>query len=198
MTNYHQHITEHQDVIARDLRLLTHLIPHARRILDIGCGTGAFLGHVSPEITAVGVELSLSAAQACQAQRLSVCIADGNRLPFSGGAFDVVRAKELLEHLLDPLSLLKEMRRVLDDRGVIVVHVPTNYSLFYPIGNFYNDYTHIRPFSRFGLVRVLEDAGFSVIKILGYTSGRNALESIIGNVLAKLLPHTWMAIAKRR
>lgn len=110
---------------------------------------------------------------------------------------DVIRAKELIEHLVDPVPMLQEAYRVLRPGGILIAHVPTHFSALYPVGNFWDDYTHVRPLSRLGLRRLVENAGFAVISIKGYTAGRNLLERGLGRLLALAAPHTWLALARK-
>jgi hypothetical protein len=65
------------------------------------------------------------------------------------------------------------------------------------IGNFYDDYTHVRPFSKPGLIRLLADTKFELVKVLGYTGGRSAVERLIGKALGAVAPHIWCALARK-
>ncbi len=118
-------------------------------------------------------------------------------LPFASQSLDVVRAKELIEHLTDAGPMLLEVYRVLRPGGLFLSHVPSQYSAVYPVGNFWDDYTHVRPLSRLGLQRLLEDAGFQLIFVKGYTAGRNPAERLLGRLLGRILPHTWLGAARR-
>ncbi len=194
---YHFHVREHPRIACADVSLLASQAGPGARVLDIGCGTGTFLGECGGRLEAVGLELSPQAAGRCRDQGLSVLLADGMRLPFCAAAFQVVRAKEVLEHLADPLAFVRECRRVLRTAGVYLVHVPTHLSILYPVANFWDDYTHVRPFTRKALTRLLEDGGFEVISITGQISGRNRQEQAIGAVLARVFPKRWRALARR-
>jgi hypothetical protein len=54
----------------------------------------------------------------------------------------------------------------------------------------------VRPISRFGLTRLVADAGLELDRIEGYMSGRNAAERALGKVLARVLPHMYRVIAR--
>ena len=97
----------------------------------------------------------------------------------------------------NPLALVREARRILRRGGLFSAHVPSPYSQFYPVANFWDDYTHVRPLSHTGLHRLLSDAGFSVQLVRGYTAGRNPFERALGRALALVVPHTWLALGTK-
>ncbi|OGO52517.1 MAG: hypothetical protein A2148_08450 [Chloroflexi bacterium RBG_16_68_14] len=146
---------------------------------------------------ALGLDPSSASALLCRARSLPVVIADGTRLPFASGSVDVVRAKEILEHIPDLLAFVRDIRRVLKPGGLFLSQTPTQYSILYPVTNFYDDYTHIRPLTRFGIRRLLADAGLETLYIRGYTVGRNPVERLLGRVLGRLFPLSWVALARK-
>lgn len=54
-----------------------------------------------------------------------VC-ADGLSLPFPDGSFDLVSSNMVLEHLADPVSVLREANRVLAKEGVLIIHTASS------------------------------------------------------------------------
>ncbi|WP_405624300.1 class I SAM-dependent methyltransferase [Streptomyces sp. NBC_00076] len=107
------------------------LIPdHARRLLDVACGTGIVtrrLAAARPGLRVTGVDLTYGMARTA-AERLpgAVVLADGRRLPFPDGAFDAVTGVWLL-HLLDGpgdvRTVVAECARVLRPGGAYVTTV---------------------------------------------------------------------------
>lgn len=118
------------------------------RLLDLGCGEGrhcinAYLLH--PQIHVVGVDLSqqdLTTAQQrfeeCKAlfdsdhpnsrnKSFSLQHADGLALPFADNSFDKVICSEVLEHIPDYQSMLKEINRVLKPDGLLAISVPRSW-----------------------------------------------------------------------
>lgn len=195
---YFRHIVEHPELSARDVRLIQQQAARARRIVDIGCGRGGFVEACRRELgDALGLDNEPAAARLCRSQRLPFVLGDAERLPFATGSLDVVRAKEIIEHLPDPRRMLSEIERALRPGGLFLAHVPSQFSALYPVGNFWDDYTHVRPLSRLGLRRLLEDTGFEVASIRGYTAGRNAFERALGRGLSLVVPHTWLAVSTK-
>ena len=110
--------------------LLPHLSP-TNRILDVGCGPGSIttdLANLVPRGHVTGIEYTfapLPGARALAAERgvMNVSFQEGDihNLPFEDGAFDVVHAHQVLQHISDPVLGLREMRRVCKDGGIVAV-----------------------------------------------------------------------------
>ena len=195
---YFKHIIEHPELSAQDVALIRKHLPDARRIVDVGCGRGGFVEICGRELgDAIGLDNEAAAARICRAQGLPFVLADAERLPFAPGSLDVVRAKEIIEHLPDPQPMLRQILQALRADGLFLSRIPSHFSTLYPIGNFWDDYTHVRPLSRLGLRRLLEDCGFEIESITGCTPGRNLAERLLGRVLGVVFPWSWVAVARK-
>lgn len=195
---YYQFIREHPEISERDIRFIAREQPGARRILDIGCGAGEFVEMCRARVgDALGIDPSPASIRLCRTRRLPVLLADGSALPFASGCMEVIRAKNILEHILDLRPFVQEISRVLEPAGLLLIQMPTQYSILYPVNNFYNDYTHIRPLTRPGLRRLLTDVGLETLFIRGYTAGRNWAERLLGRGLALVFPYSWVALARK-
>lgn len=130
------------------------------RILDVGCGTGANLMMLSKYGDAEGVDISEDALAFCRERGLDkVRLGAGEELPYDDGAFDLVTALDVVEHMDDDLAGLKEMRRVLRPGGRVLLFVPT----FMFLWGLQDDVSnHRRRYRLPELRRVLEEAGFEV------------------------------------
>lgn len=97
----------------------------SRRILDVGCGTGAMLGYLARYGTPEGVDQSEEAIASCRARGLErVQRTDGAQLPFSERAFDLVTALDVIEHVDDDRALLRDLHRLARPGGTLLVSVP--------------------------------------------------------------------------
>jgi SAM-dependent methyltransferase len=108
--------------------LLPHLRPHAV-ILDIGCGPGTITADLADRVPR-GHVTGVDAAQDIIEQARGLTRGRGNldfaagdvyALDYPAGAFDVVHAHQVLQHLGDPVKALREMRRVTRPGGLIAV-----------------------------------------------------------------------------
>jgi len=160
-------------------------------ILDIGCGRGNFL----KKCYYYRDDLRLSACDIEDVlendirNKVEFKILDLNteKLPFAEATFDVIICSHVIEHLSNPFFVFQEIIRVLKPRGVLILETPSLRSLFIPCFfpnyfkdnptiNFFDDPTHIRPYTRTSLLRLAKMAGFSEYKV---SKSRNIL-----NILA--------------
>lgn len=110
--------------------LLAHLRP-GDHVLDVGCGPGTItidLAEIAGAGAVLGVDtaadvLDAATERAGELGRGNVTFVPGNAyaLDVPDGAFDVVHAHQLLQHLSDPIAALTELRRVLRPGGLLAV-----------------------------------------------------------------------------
>lgn len=110
--------------------------PGARppRLLDAGCGDGTFLGFLDaafPHLELEGIDFSQDRIEGRQPSRAVLRQADLNRgLPYDDASFDVVYSGEVLEHLLDPDTFLRHVRRVMRVGGLFVLSTPNLFAWY--------------------------------------------------------------------
>ena len=95
------------------------------RLLDVGCAMGRFLRLMASVGWSVsGIEIDPEAA--AHARKVTPHIFHGDPMdaPFAPGSFDLVTAFHVLEHLPDPVAVLKRMLGWLAPGGIAVVEVP--------------------------------------------------------------------------
>ena len=91
-------------------------------VLEVGSGLGILAGDVAartPRGEVIGIEYSAEQLAAAHVTRPNQRFeqGDAHRIPFDGARFDVVYCRYLLEHVADPVQVLREMRRVLRPGG---------------------------------------------------------------------------------
>jgi 2-polyprenyl-3-methyl-5-hydroxy-6-metoxy-1,4-benzoquinol methylase len=108
------------------LRWARAVVPHARTLLDVGAGAGILVAEARREgLEAVGVEPSL--ALAANAARLNGAHVVQGTLPhpvLHGRTFDLVTLVDVIEHVSDPVGLLRECARYMAPGGAILVVTP--------------------------------------------------------------------------
>ena len=113
-------------------------IQNGTNILDIGCGSGRHMGAAVryKKIFAVGTDLASDNLKET-ARRLvfqeklgegggtwDLCASDITCLPFADQSFDTVICAEVLEHISDEKTAVKELNRVLKPGQILAVSVP--------------------------------------------------------------------------
>ncbi len=92
------------------------------RLLDVGCSSGAFLSiAIQLGYRAEGVEPAPKAAQSAIQAGLKVHSGTLHSTRFLTGNFDALTLFEVIEHIKDPLELLKECRRILRREGILLI-----------------------------------------------------------------------------
>ena len=157
------------------------LLEHVRlgeRVLDLGCGGGAFaaaLVEVGCEVAAVDVAAEAVRRTSLRAPGAAVLpVPEDGPLPFSEDAFGAVWAGEVLEHVADVVGLLAEVRRVLRWGGRLIVTTPYHgrvsvaaLALHGLDEHFDPRADHLRFFTARTLRAVLRDAGFASVSVHG-------------------------------
>ena len=108
-----------------------------RSVLDAGCGVGwgsALLAGASAA-SVIGLDLDAGALEDARGRTDAVSFVQGTlmELPFADACFEVIVCFEAIEHVLDPLVALDELRRVLAPNGVLTISSPN--PGVYPPGN---------------------------------------------------------------
>jgi SAM-dependent methyltransferase len=96
-----------------------------KRILDIGCGVGAFVERLRRFSERVaGIDVDAERVEEGGKHMPGLALAVGEKLPFANRVFDVVLLHEVLEHVTDDQATLREAHRVLAPGGKAVIFCP--------------------------------------------------------------------------
>jgi 2-polyprenyl-3-methyl-5-hydroxy-6-metoxy-1,4-benzoquinol methylase len=185
------------------------LIPKsAKRVLEVGCGTGDFSVSVKrktgAECWAIEYQPDIAEKAARVLDRVLTGDIDTNIPELPEGYFDVIVANDVLEHLVHPWTTLELLRPKLAPGGVVVASIPNIRFLpalaqivfrrDFPLddqGVF--DRTHLRWFTRKSIPRMFQAAGYEVQKLRGIHMAANPLVPIIGLAsLGFLWDGVWM------
>jgi SAM-dependent methyltransferase len=147
---------------------LSHDLRPDLRVLDLGCGEGRFTAEIAAAgASGVGAEVAQAAIDRARArhpelefERVEI---DGE-LPFADGAFDLVWASEVIEHVSDTARWLSEVRRVLRPGGVLLITTPSHGRLRLALGGLerfsepLGDHLHL--YTHRSLSKTLTEFGF--------------------------------------
>ena len=123
----------------RRREVINRFIKESRKLklaLDIGCGSGVYSLDLarkgykvySIDIASLYVRQTIKLARN-NGKRIQGIVASAEYLPFQDETFDMVLCTEVLEHLVSPLSALKELKRVCKVNGKIIITIPSSLSL---------------------------------------------------------------------
>ena len=147
-------------------------IGRGRRVLDLGCRSGALTQHFVEGNDVVGLDVDRAALEKAAQLGIETVVANVDEpLPFPDASFDAVVSGELLEHLQFPDALVAEARRILRPGGVFVGSVPNAFRLQSRIRFLRgrppeDDPTHLRMFSATAMRELLtefEDVGITFV-----------------------------------
>lgn len=140
-------------------------LPAGAKVLDAGCGTGGLLELIEQEnslIATVGIDIGEPPLFISVGSLLRGSVA---QLPFADNSFHLVICSHVIEHLANPSLCIRELLRVCRPGGRIYIETPSPRAAWVPFFNvFWDDPTHVRPYSKTGLQRLFEMQGALIRK----------------------------------
>ncbi len=142
------------------------------RLLDIGCGFGdALVFFREKGFECHGIEIDSRAASFCREQGLKVSQQTTlDYLDFPDNYFDVIILAQVIEHIVNPDTLLREIKRILRPDGMVYITTPNFSSYLRP---FFRDFWisgwflpfHLHLFSEDSMKKYTGKFGFTVSSI---------------------------------
>ena len=182
-------------------------------ILDVGCGVGAMgkrLLDLGKARWVSGVEVIPSKAEQARQVLNETLTGDLAQMEFhwSSGFFDCIIAGDVLEHLVDPWSVLRKLRPLVSPGGTLIVSLP-NVRHWWVLRDLvlhgewkYRqdgvlDETHLRFFTRRSSLRMLEETGFKTRSVHPYLWGpkTTALSRLALGLADEFLAQRWVIVA---
>jgi 2-polyprenyl-3-methyl-5-hydroxy-6-metoxy-1,4-benzoquinol methylase len=164
--------------------MLAFIPSSAKKILDVGCGTGRFgmdLKKQDPTRRVDGIEPNLPSVQIAR-EKLDNVFEGSIESYFeqyqSNDLYDCIVFNDVLEHLYNPGEVLKSCKKLLNNGGVIVSSIPN--IRYFPVFIQYikqaewkyaeagvMDFTHLRFFTKKSMIRLYKEAGYYIEMIEG-------------------------------
>lgn len=166
--------------VKKSIRIIQSISPKGR-LLDIGCSTGQWaLFWKNNGWESYGIDVNNE--NVSQAEKLGIktklCDLNSQQIPFADNYFDVIIAGEVIEHLVDTDSFVRNLFRCLKIGGYLLITTPNLVSFenrlrmllgFYPIWVEYRlaNSGHVRAYTPRVLKKQLHSMGFKVVKFTG-------------------------------
>lgn len=153
----YQHSYEH-DLAVANIRLDAYGIAAGSDLLDVGCGNCAFINAARLRgINATGQDVAV------QSDSEYTYVGELLDIAFPTDHFDVVTVHDVLEHVVDPLATLKEIRRILRRPGKLILDFPR---FWVPEGkHHWKRVEHLWMFTEEQLIEFVRRAGFNVVAL---------------------------------
>ena len=177
------------------LAFLRRHVPAGARVLDVGCGEGAFAGAIAAaDAVVTGIDVAREplrrAAERHPGLDLRLVTAEPPHWPLPDVAFDVVWAGEVLEHVADTAGWMSEVRRVLRSGGTLVMSTPDHgplarlaLGLSRPAFDRHFDprSDHLRFYTRHTLAVLLSEFRFEDVRLAGLGGLPGARRTILAS-----------------
>lgn len=152
-------------------------------LLDVGCGTKPYRELFTTD-EYVGLDID---SESARARGVADALYDGTRFPFDDGRFRSVLCNQVLEHVFNPQEFLREIHRVLDRRGLLLLTVP----FVWDEHEQPHDYAR---YSSFGLRALLQDNGFRVVHHAKLLADASVLFQLTNAYLFKITQTPWTSM----
>jgi len=161
-------------VIRRRLALFKKYFKRPITVLEIGCGDCALLVNIKrryPQINCVGVDLRFSGNARSVCHELGISLLEGTieEIDLPEDKFGLVIMNQLIEHLWQPVEVLKKINRSMTDDSMISIETVnvSGYDRMFFKKRFWGGYyfpRHLNLFDFGSLRRLLEMTGFKIIR----------------------------------
>ena len=133
------------------------------KLLELGCGRGDFLFEFQKfGFECKGLDRDESSVKNEYGLEVKQCDLANDVFPYADESFDVVYHKSVLEHMYYPENLMNETMRVLKTGGKLIILTPDWHTQW---KNFFEDFTHSRPYDIMALSDLLKVYGFNNLTV---------------------------------
>lgn len=142
----------------------TGLLKNSKKALDVGCYYGTFLSLLPGHIEKFGLEIDEGVVKEAQSKRPDIhfftSTFDNIKLPEK---VDLITMFHVLEHLVDPLSFLLQLKGQVDSQARLVIEIPIiENAITNDVCGFFNA-QHTTHFSKISLKQILERTGWQIL-----------------------------------
>jgi len=133
------------------------IIKYSRgRVLDVGCGNKPFYPYIKDIIDQY---IGLEHKDSIHAKEKAEILGTADNIPLPDDHVDTVILTQVIEHVENPAGVLKEIRRVLKNNGILIVAWPFLYPIHEEPRDFYR-------YTEFGLLHLAKETKFKVMTLV--------------------------------
>lgn len=150
-------------------------LPEGARVLDVGCGSGKgfhLIRLFRNDLVLTGIDI----ADLGDYMPEGVTYIKGDIAQLSSyvspESFDAIICQHVVEHIVYPGEVIEEMKKALVPGGQLFLETPNWTRMLVPFSHlyFYNDYTHVRPYTKYTLHRLLSEYDMEIRSIEAFRS----------------------------
>ena len=177
-SQYAEKDNSYYDLVRKEI---LDLIPGStKHLLDIGCGTGAISSMAKKKFhidEVIGIEKFENAASVAATKLDKVFCGDieSLQLDYAGNYFDCILCADILEHLINPENVLRKLKALLSDSGVLITSLPNIRHIVPLLKIMFDkleyeesgvlDKTHLRFFTLHTMKKMFAETGFEIQRI---------------------------------
>jgi len=114
------------------IKLIKRKIQGKVRLLEIGCYTAKLADLLPENIDYFGVDFDDKAVEIAKSKGLNVFKLNFNAMEIEfKEKFDIIIAAEVLEHLLEPGRVMRQIGKLLNDNGIVLISLPNENTLYH-------------------------------------------------------------------
>lgn len=137
LTSYQEHFADYN---------ISRFGLNDKKLLEVGCGRGDIINKFAEKkIKCYATDILIDSAKHLKKEvKFTQNNIEKEKLPYEDNFFDAIYTKSLLEHIGNNDLFFKECKRVLKKEGKLIIYIPDWETQYL---NFYDDITHIKPFT---------------------------------------------------
>jgi len=113
--------------VGERVEIASRYVKKSKKLLDVGCGDGIITHFLKRKVAKLyGIDKSKEDLKKARKRGVipRYIDLDKEKIPFRNSFFDVVTCLDVIEHIKDPVSLIREINRVLRRNGTLILSAP--------------------------------------------------------------------------
>ncbi len=114
--------------------LLLPFIKNTSKVLEIGCYTAEILDYLPENTDYTGIDFDVDATKFAKQKGAKIVYVNFDKEEINlSDKFDIIICAEVLEHLIDPPAMMKKIKELLKNDGVVLLSLPNENTIYHRI-----------------------------------------------------------------